>query len=120
MDTRETEAAKAAGDALEQALLKAAQSVERELARIVKTGEDDLDLAAQDPALGIPLGHGQGGSPLEVLAHLALVPRHGAADGDPDRGLLGRGGPGGEEQGKEQGDAGSSHGILLRSAGIVA
>jgi hypothetical protein len=37
------EAASAAGDALEAALLKATQTVERELARIVKSGEDDLD-----------------------------------------------------------------------------
>lgn len=37
------DAAKAAGDALERALLKATQSVERELLRIVKAGEDDLD-----------------------------------------------------------------------------
>lgn len=37
------DAAKAGGDALEPALMKATQSVERELARIVKTGEDDLD-----------------------------------------------------------------------------
>ncbi len=43
MANEQDDAAKAAGDALERALLKATQSVERELVRIVKTGEDDLD-----------------------------------------------------------------------------
>ncbi len=43
----EDEAAKAAGDALEQALLKATRVVELELARIVKAGEDDLDRLAR-------------------------------------------------------------------------
>lgn len=52
------EAAKAAGDALERALLKATQTVERELARIVKSGEDDLDRLARKIA--------------ETLAQLAL------------------------------------------------
>ncbi len=51
-------AAKAAGDALERALLKATQSVERELMRIVKTGEDDLDRLGRKIA--------------ETLAQLAL------------------------------------------------
>jgi hypothetical protein len=41
------EAASAAGDALEAALLKATQTVERELARIVKSGEGDLDRLAR-------------------------------------------------------------------------
>lgn len=44
--TKEDEAALAAGDALEQALLKATRVVELELARIVKNGEDDLDRLA--------------------------------------------------------------------------
>ncbi len=52
------EAARAAGDALEAALLKATQTVERELARIVKSGEDDLDRLARRIA--------------ETLAQLAL------------------------------------------------
>ena len=52
------EAAKAAGDALEAALLKATQTVERELARIVRTGEDDLDRLARKIA--------------ETLAQLAI------------------------------------------------
>ena len=52
------EAASAAGDALEAALLKATQTVERELARIVKSGEDDLDRLARRIA--------------ETLAQLAL------------------------------------------------
>lgn len=51
-------AAKAAGDALEAALMKATQTVERELARIVKTGEDDLDRLARKIA--------------ETLAQLAI------------------------------------------------
>lgn len=52
------EAARAAGDALEAALLKATQTVERELLRIVKSGEDDLDRLARRIA--------------ETLAQLAL------------------------------------------------
>lgn len=52
------EAAKAAGDALEAALMKATQTVERELARIVRTGEDDLDRLARKIA--------------ETLAQLAI------------------------------------------------
>ena len=40
---KEDEAAQAAGEALEQALLKATRSVEAELARVLKRGEDDLD-----------------------------------------------------------------------------
>jgi phage-related minor tail protein len=60
-------AAKAAGDTLEQALLKATQSVERELARIVKTGEDDLDRLARKIA--------------ETLAQLALDGALGGLDG---------------------------------------
>lgn len=44
--TKEDEAAQAAGDALEQALMKATRSVELELDRIVKRGEDDLDRLA--------------------------------------------------------------------------
>lgn len=44
--TKEDEAAQAAGDALEQALMKATRAVELELARIVKSGEDDLDRLA--------------------------------------------------------------------------
>ncbi len=47
MEAKEAEAAKAAGDALELALLRATQTVERELARTVKTGEDDLDRLAR-------------------------------------------------------------------------
>lgn len=43
----ENDAAKAAGEALEQALLKATRVVELELARIVKAGEDDLDRLAR-------------------------------------------------------------------------
>ena len=43
---KEDEAAQAAGDALEQALLKATRVVELELARILKNGEDDLDRLA--------------------------------------------------------------------------
>jgi hypothetical protein len=52
------EAARAAGDALEAALMKATQTVERELARIVRAGEDDLDRLARRIA--------------ETLAQLAL------------------------------------------------
>lgn len=44
--TKEDEAAQAAGDALEQVLLRATRVVELELARIVKSGEDDLDRLA--------------------------------------------------------------------------
>jgi hypothetical protein len=69
------DAARAAGDALEAALLKATQTVERELTRIVRTGEDDLDRLARRIA--------------ETLAQLALdgvlggseAPRTGADDG---------------------------------------
>ena len=50
--------ARGAGDVLEAALLKATQTVERELARIVKAGEDDLDRLARRIA--------------ETLAQLAL------------------------------------------------
>ena len=44
--TKEDEAAQIAGEALEQALLKATRSVEAELTRIVKRGEDDLERLA--------------------------------------------------------------------------
>jgi uncharacterized heparinase superfamily protein len=46
MTEQQNEAVRGAGDALEAALLKATQTVERELARIVKAGEDDLDRLA--------------------------------------------------------------------------
>lgn len=97
MDTRETEAAKAAGDALEQALLKATQSVERELARIVKTGEDDLDRLARRIAetlarlaidgligdasgtgAGAPQSDGAAGSLNQIATALARAARRGA------------------------------------------
>ena len=65
-DDQET-AAKAAGDALERALLKATQSVARELVRIVKTGEDDLD------RLGCKIA--------KTLAQLALNGRLGGLGG---------------------------------------
>lgn len=91
-------AAKAAGDALERALLKATQSVERELARIVKTGEDDLDrlgrriaetLAqlALDGVLGglgggsvreAPVNEGAASSFNQIAAALAKAARRGA------------------------------------------
>lgn len=58
MTVEQDEAARAAGDALEAALLKATQVVERELSRIVKSGEDDLDRLARRIA--------------ETLAQLAL------------------------------------------------
>lgn len=58
MADEENEAAQAAGDALEAALLKATRTVERELSRIVKAGEDDLDRLARRIA--------------ETLAQLAL------------------------------------------------
>ena len=45
--SEQEDAAKVAGDAMERALLKATQTVERELARIMKTGEDDLDRLAR-------------------------------------------------------------------------
>lgn len=44
--TKDEEAAQVAGEALEQALLKATRSVEAELTRIVKRGEDDLEQLA--------------------------------------------------------------------------
>lgn len=43
---KDDEAAQIAGEALEQALLKATRSVEAELARILKRGEDDLERLA--------------------------------------------------------------------------
>jgi hypothetical protein len=52
------EAARAARDALEAVLPKATQTVERELMRIVKSGDDDLDRLARRIA--------------ETLAQLAL------------------------------------------------
>lgn len=58
MAEEQDEAARVAGDALEAALLKQTQTVERELARIVKSGEDDLDRLARRIA--------------ETLAQLAL------------------------------------------------
>jgi hypothetical protein len=58
MTEEQDEAARAAGDALEAALLKATQAVERELTRIVKSSEDDLDRLARRIA--------------ETLAQLAL------------------------------------------------
>lgn len=68
--TKEDEAAQAAGDALEQALLKATRVVELELARIVKSGEDDLDRLANRIA--------------ETLARLAVDGAIGAVfDGAP-------------------------------------
>lgn len=62
---KDDEAAQAAGDALEQALLKATRVVEIELARIVKSGEDDLDRLARRTA--------------ETLAQLAIDRTLGAA-----------------------------------------
>lgn len=41
------ETAQRAAEAMEQALLKATQSVERELARIMRGGEEDLDRMAR-------------------------------------------------------------------------
>ena len=43
----EQDSARQAAEAMEQALLKATQSVERELARIVRSGEEDLDKLAR-------------------------------------------------------------------------
>jgi len=65
--------ARAAGDALEAALMRATQAVERELGRIVKAGEDDLDRLARkiaetlaqlaiDGVIGSVLDDGGGGS----------------------------------------------------------
>ena len=59
------EAATAAGEALEAALLKATRTVEGELTRIVRTGEADLERLAQRIA--------------ETLARLALDGAFGAA-----------------------------------------
>lgn len=97
LDTKETEAARSAGDVLEQSLLKAAHSLERELARIMKAGEDDLDRLARriaetlarlamDGVLGgttdagadASLGAGSNGSLNQVAAALARAARRGA------------------------------------------
>ena len=79
--TKEDEAAQAAGDALEQALLKATRSVELELARIVKRGEDDLDRLAGRIAetLARLAIDGAIGAVLEGSAHVANETRDGAA-----------------------------------------
>ena len=58
MADQQEDEARAAGDALEAALMRATQAVERELARIVKTGEDNLDRLARKIA--------------ETLAQLAI------------------------------------------------
>ena len=47
MTDQQDEAAQRAAEAMEQALLKATQRIESELARIVRTGEDDLDRMAR-------------------------------------------------------------------------
>jgi hypothetical protein len=44
--TKEDEAAEAAGEAMERALMKATRAVEQELLRVVKTGEDSIDRLA--------------------------------------------------------------------------
>ena len=44
--TKDNEAAQAAGEAMEQALLNATRSIELELARIIRRVEDDLDRLA--------------------------------------------------------------------------
>lgn len=88
MDERDDAAA--AGDALEQALLRATQTVERELARIVKAGEDDLDRLARRIA--------------ETLAQLALD------------GVLGSGGDGGLPGAARDGPASSLNGIATALA----
>ena len=96
--TKDDEAAQAAGDALEQALLKAARVVELELARIVKSGEDDFDRLANriaetlarlavDGAMGAffdhgpvsaSTGEGAHGSINQVAALVARAARRGA------------------------------------------
>ena len=96
--TKDAETAQAAGDALEQALLKAARVVELELARIVKSGEDDFDRLANriaetlarlavDGAMGAVFDHGpvsasagEGahGSINQVAALVARAARRGA------------------------------------------
>ena len=47
MTDQPDDAAPRAAEAMEQALLKATQRIESELARIVRTGEDDLDRMAR-------------------------------------------------------------------------
>lgn len=47
MTDQQDDAAQRAAEAMEQALLKATQRIESELARIVRTGEDDLDRLAR-------------------------------------------------------------------------
>lgn len=68
-DQRE-DGARAAGDALEAALMRATQAVERELARIVRAGEEDLDRMARKIA--------------ETLAQLAIDGVLGSALEDRD------------------------------------
>lgn len=90
----EEDAAKAAGDALEQALLKATRVVELELARIVKAGEDDLDRLARriaetlarmtiDGAMGGMQAPASGNEPVQgsvnqIAAAIARAARRGA------------------------------------------
>lgn len=68
--TKDDEAAQAAGDALEQALLKATRSVEAELTRILKRGEDNLGRLA--------------GRIAETLARLAVEGVMGVGSGAAD------------------------------------
>lgn len=96
---KEDEAAKAAEEAFELALLKATRTVELELARIVKAGEDDLDRLARkiaetlarmaiDGAMGAVLdgggagsgseGSGTQGSVNQIAAAVARAARRGA------------------------------------------
>jgi hypothetical protein len=77
MDEREKNA-QVAGDALEQALMRATATVERELARIVKAGEDDLDRLARKIA--------------ETLAQLAIDGVIGGVMGETGSSPRGEGG----------------------------
>ncbi len=93
-DEHDNTAARAA-EAMEQALLKATQSVERELARILRGGEEDLDRIAQrfferfaelaldsvlEGAFGAPAGAGDAErkSMNQAAAAIARAARRGA------------------------------------------
>lgn len=72
--TKDDEGAQIAGEALEQALLKATRAVETELARILKRGEDDLERLA--------------GRIAETLARLAVEGVMGAGSGAVDPAIV--------------------------------
>lgn len=74
------EAAEAVAEAMERALMLAAQSVERELSRIVKAGEDDIERLSRRLA--------------EILANGAIDSVMGLASGGP-QGVGGDSGHGG-------------------------